>query len=160
MHDPHLHQMIQDATLKFCRETNATTDLNLQEALDKLRQELVAGLVDSGETIAELAKRVKGVFSRITDWRAEMIGRTEASAGGALGGPAIGQGKSASSGGRSGWYRPGAAISAWPRRPSTTASTGFRSMPRSVRPARKTPIIQPFRVRRSIRTVDAVSRLC
>jgi hypothetical protein len=79
VHDPHLHQMVSQASLKFCKATNATTDLNLQDALDKLRQELISGLVDSGDSVPELAKRVKGVFARISDWRAEMIGRTEAS---------------------------------------------------------------------------------
>ena len=79
VHDPHLHAKIQGASLKFCAETNATTDLEPGHALETLRAELVAGLVEHGEAIPELARRVKGVFGRITEWRAEMIARTEAS---------------------------------------------------------------------------------
>lgn len=79
VHDPHLHRMIQSASLTFCRETNETTDRQLADALDDLRNELGAGLVDHGESIPELADRVRTVFRRLSGYRAEMIARTEAS---------------------------------------------------------------------------------
>jgi hypothetical protein len=79
VHDPHLHEMIQAAALDFCEETNATTDLQLGKALDRLRGELAQGLVEHGESIPELAARVRTVFTRLSTYRAEMIARTEAS---------------------------------------------------------------------------------
>lgn len=79
VHDPHLHEMVRSASLKFCKETNETTDLELSAALDALRDQLAAGLVDHGDTIPELTARVQAVFGRLKTSRAEMIGRTEAS---------------------------------------------------------------------------------
>jgi hypothetical protein len=79
VHDPHLHEMIRKATFSFCNETNATTNLRLEDALEQLRQQFLEGLVDRGDTIPQLAARVKSVFKDLATWRAEMIGRTEAS---------------------------------------------------------------------------------
>jgi Phage Mu protein F like protein/Acetyltransferase (GNAT) family len=79
VHDPHLHEVIQSSTLKFCDSTNATTDKELGEALEQLREEFHQGLVSAGETIPELTSRVKGIFSRLSDYGAERIARTEAS---------------------------------------------------------------------------------
>jgi hypothetical protein len=79
VHDPHLHDQISKAAFQFCDETNRTTDLELIEALETLRQEFIEGLVTEGDSIAELTKRVQGVFKGLSTWRAEMIGRTEAS---------------------------------------------------------------------------------
>ena len=78
VHDPHLHQKIREASLSFVKEVNETTDLELGEALAKLRTELLAGLVEHGEAIPELTARVQSVFTRLSTWRAEMIARTEA----------------------------------------------------------------------------------
>jgi Phage Mu protein F like protein len=79
VHDPHLHEMVSKAAFQFCESTNRTTDLDLAEALEQLRGEFIAGLVDRGDSIPELTKRVKSVFRDLATWRAEMIGRTEAS---------------------------------------------------------------------------------
>jgi Phage Mu protein F like protein len=79
VHDPHLHEMVSKAAFQFCAETNATTHLRLDEALERLRKEFVEGLVDRGDSIPELTARVKSVFRDMATWRAEMIGRTEAS---------------------------------------------------------------------------------
>lgn len=78
VHDPHLHQVIQQQAFRFCESTNQTTDKELGEALDQLRQEFTEGLVDAGETIPELTRRVQSVFGRLSRERAEMIARTEA----------------------------------------------------------------------------------
>ncbi len=79
VHDPHLHQTIKDASFKFCAETNATTSKQLSDALLELHKELIAGLVDSGDSIPQLTKRVMGVFENCDKYRAERIARTEAS---------------------------------------------------------------------------------
>jgi HK97 family phage portal protein len=79
VHDPHLHQTIKDAAFSFCEETNATTSKELSEALSDLHKELISGLVDSGDSIRELTKRVQKVFENADHARAERIARTEAS---------------------------------------------------------------------------------
>jgi len=79
VHDPHLQGKIHSAALNFCKETNATTHLGLTEALGKLRSELEAGLVDAGDSVSELTKRVKRVFTGAETWRARRIAATEAS---------------------------------------------------------------------------------
>lgn len=79
VHDPHLHQTIKDASFKFCAETNATTSKQLSDALLDLHRELIAGLVDSGDSVRELTKRVQAVFENCEKHRAERIARTEAS---------------------------------------------------------------------------------
>lgn len=76
---PHLRPMIEEAALDFCRATNETTSLELTDALNRLRKELIEGLVDSGESIPQLRKRVQSVFQDAKDYRAERIARTEAS---------------------------------------------------------------------------------
>jgi hypothetical protein len=79
VHDPHLHEVIKDAAFSFCEETNKTTDSDLADALEQLRQEFIQGLVDKGDTITELTARVKSVFKGASQYRAERIARTEAS---------------------------------------------------------------------------------
>jgi HK97 family phage portal protein len=79
VHDPHLHETIKQSSLKFCKETNETTTKDLNDALAQLREEMIQGLVDAGESIPELTKRVQAVFEGAEKWRAEMIARTEAS---------------------------------------------------------------------------------
>jgi hypothetical protein len=79
VYDPHLHEMIRKASFKFCDATNRTTSLRLDEALEQLRLEFLGGLVDRGDTIPQLTARVQSVFGDLATWRAEMIGRTEAS---------------------------------------------------------------------------------
>jgi hypothetical protein len=78
VHDPHLHDKVKSAALSFCKATNETTDLELGEALARLRGELSAGLVDAGDSIPELTDRVQSVFARLSTGRAERIARTEA----------------------------------------------------------------------------------
>ncbi len=77
--NPHLRDKIHAASLSFCQATNQTTRLNLNDALDRLRRELAAGLVDHGDSLAELTKRVQGVFTDAKTWRARRIAATEAS---------------------------------------------------------------------------------
>lgn len=76
--DPNLEEKIRSSALAFCENTNATTSLDLADALAALRQELHEGLVESGEAIPELRDRVQKIFTGAEEWRAEMIARTEA----------------------------------------------------------------------------------
>jgi len=66
-------------SMKFCKATNATTSLQLNRALDKVRQEIAQGLLGADNTLPALTKRVAGVFDQAEAYRAERIARTEAS---------------------------------------------------------------------------------
>lgn len=75
--NPHLKGRIEKASLAFCESTNRTTNKQLKTAVAKLRAELTAGLVDQGESIPELTRRVQAVFERATEGRARRIAATE-----------------------------------------------------------------------------------
>jgi hypothetical protein len=75
--NPHVRNKIQNATLAFCQETNATTSKLLNQALADLRAELATGIVDEGESLIELTKRVQRVFENAETWRARRIAATE-----------------------------------------------------------------------------------
>lgn len=76
--EKNIPQAAQELTLKFAESTNATTTMQLDDALAKLRTEISEGLVE-GDTRIELTKRVQEVFDQADKVRAEMIARTEAS---------------------------------------------------------------------------------
>ncbi len=75
--NPHVKGKIQNATMAFCAETNQTTSKLLNQALADLRAELVTGIVDEGEGLVELTKRVERVFENAETWRARRIAATE-----------------------------------------------------------------------------------
>ena len=77
--DPGVKKAIDEAALKFAESTNATTSLGLSEATAKLRLELAAGLIEQGEALPELVKRVNAVFDMAETWRAERVALTESS---------------------------------------------------------------------------------
>lgn len=77
--NPHLRSKIEQSTLNFCHETNKTTTMQINDALDTLRQSLVEGIVTHGEVPHLLVQRVKDVFRGAEDYRAERIAMTEAS---------------------------------------------------------------------------------
>ena len=77
--NPHLRHAINSQAFNFCRSTNESTSEKLDVALDRLKHELVLGLVEQGESIPKLTKRVRSVFKGLTKSHAETIARTEAS---------------------------------------------------------------------------------
>jgi hypothetical protein len=77
--NPHTERMIEQAALDFCQSTNNTTSLELTEALEKTKAELKAGIVDKGESVEKLTKRVQKVFDGAEKWRARRIAQTETS---------------------------------------------------------------------------------
>lgn len=77
--DPKTQDEIHRLTLTFCHATNATTTLQLGDALNRLKDELAAGIVDRGESVAQLTERVKNVFTLASDHRARRIAQTETS---------------------------------------------------------------------------------
>ena len=77
--NPHLEAKIREAAYAFCDSTNRSTTHTLHGALNALRESLVAGQVEEGETLNELTKRVNAIFTGLTKSHANMIAATEAS---------------------------------------------------------------------------------
>ncbi len=77
--NPHTEGMIERAALDLCEETQATTSLQLDEALAKTRSELIEGIIKQGESLAKLTERVNSIFDGAEKWRARRIAVTEAS---------------------------------------------------------------------------------
>lgn len=71
-------EAVEQLSLKFCAETNATTSLEINAAIETLRQEIEAGLV-SGDTLKELTKRVNKIFDSAEQYRAARIAASETS---------------------------------------------------------------------------------
>jgi hypothetical protein len=76
---PHVEAKIRQSALNFCAATNATTGEQLQLALSRTREELIAGVVTTGESVKQLTNRVKSVFENAETWRARRIAQSEAS---------------------------------------------------------------------------------
>lgn len=76
--DRNLPKATQALTLKFADSTNETTTKELSEALDELRGEIEQGII-TGDTRAEIRKRVQTVFENADNSRATVIAHTEAS---------------------------------------------------------------------------------
>jgi hypothetical protein len=77
--NPHVAEKIEQASLAFCKETNATTSTDLNAALDRLRMQLHEGIIERGESVEQLTKRVQAVFDTATKSRARTIAQTETS---------------------------------------------------------------------------------
>lgn len=77
---PNLKQGVDKATLLFCRETVATTRMDLEAAQAALKQEITEGLIQ-GDVKNEMMRRVQKVFVDAENYRAFTIGVTEASRG-------------------------------------------------------------------------------
>jgi len=75
--DPHLHEKIETQAFDFCKSTLESTSETCRDAYAKLRQELLAGVLNEGEAGPELAKRVRSIFTGLTKSHAAMIARTE-----------------------------------------------------------------------------------
>ena len=78
---PEVRAAINARTMEFCAATNATTSMQLDLALGKLRADLAAGIIDQEYTLQSLTKSVSGVFDQAEAYRAERIARTEMSRG-------------------------------------------------------------------------------
>jgi hypothetical protein len=77
--NPHTEQAIWDAALAFAESTNATTSDELHDALERTRAALVEGVVEHGEALPALTKRVNAIFEGAETWRARRIAWTETS---------------------------------------------------------------------------------
>lgn len=77
--NPRVRGQIERAAFDFCEATNQTTSLQLEDAVSRLREELIAGVVSRGESVASLTKRVNAIFDNAETWRARRIAATEAS---------------------------------------------------------------------------------
>lgn len=77
--NPKLREAVQAQALSLARSTLQTTDQEIDLAKQRLRDELSVGLVDQGEALPKLRERVKAVFERMPDWKADQIAASEAS---------------------------------------------------------------------------------
>ena len=78
--NPKVQEAIDRAAMRFCASTNQTTSMKINEAIDKLRDELASGILGPDtNTVAELTRRVSSVFDQAEHWRAQQIAITEAS---------------------------------------------------------------------------------
>lgn len=77
--NPRVRDAIQQHTFQFCEATNQTTSLQLNTAMAKLREELASGLLEAGDAMTELQRRVAGIFDSAEAYRSERIARTESS---------------------------------------------------------------------------------
>ena len=76
---PRVQQAIERASMRFCKATNETTTLEINEAIRRLRDEVAEGIVEGPNMLAELRKRVGGIFDNAEQYRATRIANTEAS---------------------------------------------------------------------------------
>lgn len=79
IHAPHVRQVIDRAAMRFSRETNQTTSMQINDAIAKLRDDLTAGITGTQNTPEELTKIVSDVFDQAEGYRAERIALTESS---------------------------------------------------------------------------------
>jgi hypothetical protein len=75
---PKLDDAVNDAALQLARSTLETTELAVDEAVNRLRQQIGEGL-GLGEANAALTERVQAIFTSLTTERAYMIAETESS---------------------------------------------------------------------------------
>lgn len=76
--NPKIAQAIDMASFRFAKSTNDSTSLELDDAIDKLRESMIEGM-EEGDTLSALTDRVKEVFDGAEDYRAERIANTESS---------------------------------------------------------------------------------
>ena len=76
--NPNLKKKAEKLALHFCEETNKTTSLKINDAIETLRQSLGEGL-GAGDRMTDLTKRVEDIFDECEQSRAERISQTEAS---------------------------------------------------------------------------------
>ena len=74
--DRNLPEAVENLTLQFAHSTNETTSLELDDARERLRQEIRDGVIE-GDNRVEMRKRVQEVFENADKTRAGMIARTE-----------------------------------------------------------------------------------
>lgn len=73
-----IDEAVAKSTLKFAKSTNETTEKNLNDALDQLRKDIKAGVVN-GDPIPLMKSKVEAIFENMSSERAEVIARTEIS---------------------------------------------------------------------------------
>lgn len=77
--NPHTEPTIAAAAFRFCQQTNDRTSLQLDDALHKLKVSIIEGVVDEGEALPELTKRVNSIFDKLEKSKARTIAQTETS---------------------------------------------------------------------------------
>lgn len=73
-----VQDVVEDLGIQLCQETLATTALQVEDAIERLKGEIMSG-VFQGDTSRELTKRVQEVFDQASTERAWRIATTEES---------------------------------------------------------------------------------
>lgn len=76
---PEVRDAINNQTLEFCRATQRTTTLQLNKAIEEVKEQLRLGILSGRNTPAELTRRVNGVFKHAEKYRSQRIALTESS---------------------------------------------------------------------------------
>jgi hypothetical protein len=76
---PELAAAIRQQAFDFCQTTLDTTQQATTDAYEATRRALVAGVLDTGDSVADLTKRLQTIFTGAETWKARQIAATEAS---------------------------------------------------------------------------------
>jgi hypothetical protein len=77
--NPHIVHAIGRQAYDFCKSTNESTSLSLDKAINLLREELAEGIIETGEALPEITKRVNSIFDKAEKRKAREIAQTETS---------------------------------------------------------------------------------
>jgi Phage Mu protein F like protein len=77
--NPHLADRIEHQAFNFCQSTNESTSDTLDVVLRNLRRELAEGIIEQGEALPEITKRVNQIFNLAEKKKAREIAQTETS---------------------------------------------------------------------------------
>ena len=72
-----VQEAINKQVIPLSRRTVKTTELQLEKAVETLRKELREGLIEEGDALPSMVKRVQGIFTNAKRHRAEAIAITE-----------------------------------------------------------------------------------
>lgn len=76
---PQVREAVDQAAMQFAESTNATTSMQIDDAIAKLKADLTEGILSEENTVRELTKRVQAIFTGLERDRARLIAQTEAS---------------------------------------------------------------------------------
>lgn len=77
--NPKMREALNEAAMDFCKETNDTTEQELNTAIKDLKDRLAEGMITVGDVPRELSKAVQHVFTKLDRSRADRIALTESS---------------------------------------------------------------------------------
>jgi len=77
--NPHIPEAVARMVIQLSQATNEITSLPIDEAIARLKDELVSGLLGTNNTLPEMVKRVSAIFDLADRSLVECIAQTESS---------------------------------------------------------------------------------